>query len=230
MAASSSPPIEKSEKTLARTIEDMSLTELYGVQRMLEDAKVCSAKLFALALKSLAKLHSEACLERMTKAVEKVGLESCGGEQSYLDIFDMITKLVAATPDDDDGLGWLYRYMQLMVSYTSELADDQAARRASTDNEINRSTCEDSLEVQPHSSEIEVQPKAPELDDQPNAPELEVQPNMPELEVQRHSPGMEFQPHAPEIEDQHNAPEPEVQPDAPELEVQANAPELDVQS
>ena len=52
------------------------MTELYDAQRKLEEAKVGSAKLFAEACKSLAKLHSEDSLERMTYAVQTVGLES----------------------------------------------------------------------------------------------------------------------------------------------------------
>ena len=243
MAASSSPPIEKSEGT--RTIEDMSLTELYGAQRMLEDAKVCSVKLFVEALKSLAKLQYEACLEQMAETVEQVGLESCGGEQSYLDIFDMITKLAAANPDIVE-FRLLYRYMQQRISNSTVLADE-AAKRVSPANAKNKSTDGDSLEVQPHSSEMEVQPYAPELEVQlhssemqvqlhssgmefqPNAPEIDVQHNASELEVQPNAPEPEVQPNAPKLEVQLNAPEPEVQPDAPELKVQANAPQLDVQ-
>ena len=204
---------------------------------MLEDANVCSVTLFVVALKSLAELHSEACLERITEAVRNAGLESCGKEHSYLDIVGLITKLAAANPDDVE-LGWLHRYMQIMVdavisnwsiNITNLLAKDETVGRVSTENARDKSTEGDSLEVQHHSSEVEVQP---------NAPELEVQPHSSEMQVQLHSSGMEFEPNAPELEVQPNAPELEVQlyapefevqPDAPELEVQANAPELEVQ-
>ena len=205
----------------------MNLTELCDAQRKLEEAKVCSIKLFVVALKSLAKLQYEACLERMTMAVEEAGLESCGGEQSFLDIFDMITKVAAANPDVV-AMQWLYRSMQLKISNSTVLADE-AARRVSTANAKNRPTGGDSLEVQPHSSEMEVQPNAPELEVQPHSSEMQVQPNAPELEVRPHSSEMQVQFQSSEMEFQPNAPEIEVQPDAPQLEVQSNALELEVQ-
>ena len=78
MAAPSNQPTKQTEGTLARNIEAMSLTELYDALQKLEGAKVSSAKLIAAALKSLAKLHSEDFEKVMTKAVQKVKLESLG--------------------------------------------------------------------------------------------------------------------------------------------------------
>ena len=251
MAASLNSPSKQMEETLAREFEHMSITDLYKAVRTLEGEKVCSAELIATALKSVAKLHSEDFAEVMTEAVRVVGLESCGDEESYLDIVNKVIELVekvlpdeqeavsaeggvdpetSADEDPDDArMKLMYGYITRLINAVVSNSTINLAILRVKDEAAKKVSTENVEDKSTNEGLLEASPNSAEMEVQPNAPELEVQPNAPEVEVQPNAPEVEVQPDAPEVEVQPNAPEVEVQTNAPEVEVQPNAPEVEVQ-